>query len=309
MHAVGLDDGGDARLVLRSPEFVQGVLLQDLIVELSLSFGVEGETSDLTFCFTAGAHVAVVFGSPRTEFDDVIAWVEFIGEIAEKITERGLDRRIFGSLDEHDGIGVGIKNPLTEIIEGAVGIESGMAGGEAGHEDIEKIFAVLVHHVVNFDPLFDDGAYPSHVMGAAVQELPEIGWIDKFFDLCFAGLLSEFTPHGIQHEFSQSTLTRVFADIGMLEDGSQVMVLGWRQWVRRYRLQADAIIICSKGSSPALASNSRLNVIHPCLRSRTSDLQYSRSSRRNSNTYPSRVGRSCQRSKAARSSTDIPSGM
>ena len=55
-------------------------------------------------------------------------------------------------------------------------------------------------------------------MGAAVQEVPEIGWIDKFFDLCLVGLLPKFTPHGIQHEFSQSTLTGVFADIGMVED-------------------------------------------------------------------------------------------
>ena len=38
VHAVGLDDRGDARLVLRRPEFVQRVLLEDLIVELGLSF-------------------------------------------------------------------------------------------------------------------------------------------------------------------------------------------------------------------------------------------------------------------------------
>ena len=91
VHAVGLDDGGDARLVLRRPEFIQRVLLEDLIVELGLFFGVEGETADLTFGFTAGGQVAVVFGSSGTEFDDVVAWVEFIGEIAEKITERRLD--------------------------------------------------------------------------------------------------------------------------------------------------------------------------------------------------------------------------
>ena len=40
VHAVGLDDGGDTRLGLRPPEFIQGVLLEDLIVELGLSFGV-----------------------------------------------------------------------------------------------------------------------------------------------------------------------------------------------------------------------------------------------------------------------------
>ena len=34
VHAVGLDDGGDTWLGLRRPEFIQGVLLEDLIVEL-----------------------------------------------------------------------------------------------------------------------------------------------------------------------------------------------------------------------------------------------------------------------------------
>ena len=91
------------------------------------------------------------------------------------------------------------------MIEGAVEMESGMAGGEAGHEDVEigRIrFAVVLHLVVDFDPFFGDGADPTHVVSATVQELPEVRWIDKFFDLCLAGLLPEFTPHGIQHEFS-----------------------------------------------------------------------------------------------------------
>ena len=112
-------------------------MFEDLIVELRLSFGVEGETADLEFDFSASGHVAVVFGSSGTEFDDVVAWVEFIGEIGEKITERRLDGRIVGSLDKDDGIGVGIENPLTKMIEGAVEMESGMASAEAGHEDAE----------------------------------------------------------------------------------------------------------------------------------------------------------------------------
>ena len=216
-----MDDGGDTRLGLRCPEFIQGVLSEDLIVELGLSFGVEGQTADLAFGFTAGGQVAVVLGSSGTESDNMVAWVEFIGEITEKIPKRGLDRWIVGSLDEDDRIGVGIGNPRTEMIEGAVEMESGMTGGKAGHEDVEigRIrFAVVLHLVVDFDPFFGDRADPTHVVGATVQELPEIGRIDKFFDLCLVGLLPEFTPHGIQHEFSQSTLTGVFAHIGMVEN-------------------------------------------------------------------------------------------
>ena len=136
VHAMGLDDGGDTRFGLRRPGFIQGVLSEDLIVELGLSFGAEGETADLAFGFTAGGHVAVVFGSSGTELDDVVAWVEFIGEITEKIPKRGLDGWIIGSLDEDDRIGVGIESPRTEMIEGAVEMESGMTGGETGHKDV-----------------------------------------------------------------------------------------------------------------------------------------------------------------------------
>ena len=165
VHAVGLDDGGDTWSGLRCPEFIQGVLSEDLIVELGLSFGVEGETADLAFGFPVGGHVAV-FGSSGTELDDVVAWFEFIGEITEKIPKRGLDGWIIGSLDEDDGIGVGIESPRTKMIEGAVAMESGMTGGETGHEDVEigRIeFAVMLHLVVDFDPFFGDGADPAHV--------------------------------------------------------------------------------------------------------------------------------------------------
>ena len=36
--------------------------------------------------------------------------------------------------------------------------------------------------------------------------------------MCLVGLLPEFTPHGIQHEFRQSTLPGVLANIGMMEN-------------------------------------------------------------------------------------------
>ena len=74
-------------------------------------------------------------------------------------------------------------------------MESRMAGGEAGNEDIEigQIrFTVLLHLVVDFYPFFRDGAYPFHIVGAAVQELPELGRINKFIAFYFIGLLSEF---------------------------------------------------------------------------------------------------------------------
>ena len=59
---------------------------------------------------------------------------------------------------------------------------------------------MVLHLVVDFDPFFGDGADPTHIVDAAVQEVPEVGQIDKFFDLCLVGLLPEFT----YMEFSMS---------------------------------------------------------------------------------------------------------
>ena len=66
--------------------------------------------------------------------------------------------------------------------------------------------------------------------------------------------------------------------------GSQAVVPGSKQWVLRKRLQADAMVICSKGSKPASASNSRLKLRQPSLSRRTSDWQYSKSSFQKSST-------------------------
>ena len=123
-----------------------------------------------------------------------------------------MDGQIVGSLDEDDGFDAGIENPPTQMIEDAVKMESGMAGGETGHKDVEigRIgFAVVLHLVVDFDPFFGDGTDPAHVVSATVQELPEVGWIDKFFDLCLVGLLPKFTPHGGQCFRVRSIVGRV----------------------------------------------------------------------------------------------------
>ena len=96
VNAVGLDDKGDARLVLRGQEFVQGVLLEDLIVEMHLSFGLEREAADLTLFFILDSQVAVVFGSSGREFNNVVAWVQLIGEITKKIAGVGQVDRVLG---------------------------------------------------------------------------------------------------------------------------------------------------------------------------------------------------------------------
>ena len=52
-------------------DFVQVVLLNDLITELGLHFIVERETADLAFGFRAGGTVAVVVISLGKECDNV----------------------------------------------------------------------------------------------------------------------------------------------------------------------------------------------------------------------------------------------
>ena len=53
--------------------------------------------------------------------------------------------------------------------------------------------------------------------------------------------------------------------------GSLARLSGIMRFIRRSRLQAEAIVMCSNGLNPVLASNKRLKVKHPSFNRRTSD--------------------------------------
>ena len=70
---MGLGDFGLARPLFQGIlDVVQDVLAQNLIIHLRGPFTVEGHTAHFTLFFTFGGDIAVVFGIPRSKFNDVV---------------------------------------------------------------------------------------------------------------------------------------------------------------------------------------------------------------------------------------------
>ena len=80
---VGFDDLGLARLFLRLLDFLENVLTHDVIVQLGLALAVETEPAYLALDFAILGLVAVILGTSRHEFGDVIVRFQFTGELAE----------------------------------------------------------------------------------------------------------------------------------------------------------------------------------------------------------------------------------
>ena len=112
-------------------------MTQDIIVELSHPFDVEGETADLAFYFSVLGLVTVVLRTARTEFHNMVARIEFAFEIAKVGASWGVQRWVARTMEVDNRIGVEVENAFAEMIEGSIETESGMTGGEGGNEDVE----------------------------------------------------------------------------------------------------------------------------------------------------------------------------
>ena len=92
-------------------DFIQHVLLHDLLVELSFSLTVEAETTNFTLDVTLVGLVAIVFGAARHEFDDVIILVQFTREIPEVRTQVWVGLSFVCVVD--DGVCVVVQDPFS----------------------------------------------------------------------------------------------------------------------------------------------------------------------------------------------------
>ena len=97
---VGFDDLGLARVVLRVLDFVEHVLAHDVIVELGFALAVETEPSHLAFDFAVLGLVAVILGTSRDEFGDVVVRVQFAGELPEVVSQRRVGLSGFLEIDD-----------------------------------------------------------------------------------------------------------------------------------------------------------------------------------------------------------------
>lgn len=219
MDAVRLRDGRDTWLVSRMRQLVQGFLTEHVIIQLRLTFGVQGETADPAFGFTVGGFVAIILGASGTKFHDVVAGIQFVGEIPQKITEWRLNGRILGSLYEDDRIRVRVEDAVTQMVEGFVQVETSVTGRETGHKDVQigRVgLTMFLHLVVDFHPFFLDRTDPTNIVGATIQKFPGLRRLEEFTDLGLIGLLTELAPDGVEHLFAHGPFVEVLLDVGML---------------------------------------------------------------------------------------------
>ena len=108
-------------------DFIQHVLPHDIVIQLTLAFTVEAETPHFTFYLTLVGLVAIVLGTSRHEFHNVVVLFQFTRKIAEVMTQVWVGLSLVCVVD--DGVCV--------VVQGLVEFETGPTGRETGDEDVE----------------------------------------------------------------------------------------------------------------------------------------------------------------------------
>jgi len=185
-----------------------------------LPSGVEGETADLAFDFAVLGSVLVILGASGSKFDDMIPGFEFVGEFAEMISERGTG--FAGFSGEDDGIGVEVEDLLgIELAESVpIQFESGPAGGETGHEDVDvglHGFFVSDVFVDDFDHFVVHDAKGLQFSAVVVEEFVESAGFGEGLDLTLVALLPVLAPETVEHHLGQGASAGIFLDLVGLE--------------------------------------------------------------------------------------------
>ena len=199
---MGFDDLSLARLYLRVLDFVENVLAHDVIVQLGFTLTAETEPAHLALDFAILGLVAVILGTSRDEFGDVVVCFQFAGELTEVVSQRRVGLSRFLEID--DRVGVEVEHPLTEEFEGFVETEPRPTGGETGYEYVEvgrdgDVFVLEL--IVYFHNVVVDHGDVFDIVGVRVEEIVECLWVIKILDLGFVQALSELAPHGVEHHF------------------------------------------------------------------------------------------------------------
>ena len=107
---VGFDDLGLSGFQEGFLDFVEDVLSHDVIVQLALAFAVETESPHLAFNVAKLGLVAIVLGTRRHEFRNVVVGIQFTREVPEVIAQDRVGLAFV--LQEDDGVRVVIQHPV-----------------------------------------------------------------------------------------------------------------------------------------------------------------------------------------------------
>ena len=116
-------------------DFVQDILTHDVVIQLGFSLTVESESSDLTFYVSLIGLIAVVFGTSRYEFHDVILLVQFTRKVPEVVAQGWVELSLVCVVD--NGVCVIVEDSFPQLLQGGIKSEPGPTGGETGHKDVE----------------------------------------------------------------------------------------------------------------------------------------------------------------------------
>ena len=116
-------------------DFVEDVLSHDVVIQLALAFAVEAESPDLALDVPLVGLVAIVLGTRRHEFHNVVVRVQFTREVAEVIAQGRV--RLPLVLQEDDGVRVVVQHTVPQWFQGGIEAESGPTGGETGHKNVQ----------------------------------------------------------------------------------------------------------------------------------------------------------------------------
>ena len=134
-NLVGFDDLGLSGFQEGLLDFVEDVLSHDVIVQLALAFAVEAESPYFAFDVPLVGLVAIVLGTRRYEFRNVVVGVQFTGKVTEVIAQGGIGLAFV--LQEDDGVRVVVQYTFPQWFEGGIEPESGPTGGETGHKNVQ----------------------------------------------------------------------------------------------------------------------------------------------------------------------------
>jgi len=98
----------------------------------------ESEPSHFAADFAEFGLIAIIFGSGRSEVNDVIVSVQLVGHV----TQGNVGLTGFVGVD--DRIGVEAQHLLLQLVKIQIELETGPAGGEGGHEDVDALVIDLV---------------------------------------------------------------------------------------------------------------------------------------------------------------------
>ena len=133
----------------RVADLAQDVVANDPVVELLGPSDVQGEPSYFNFDFTLVCLVAVILGSGRGQFDDLITVLQFFSHVTQVDAQRDVGLARFPAVD--DVIRAQVQGLLLELFQVAVQLESSPAGGEGGHEAISLAVVQLILVLVGED--------------------------------------------------------------------------------------------------------------------------------------------------------------